>query len=206
MIRTAAILLATGIVATAAHAEIAAYSNFAGLNEVSANFFMAPQSPERLGFVFEAQASGRISSIVVPLNLQNRPGQSASFEIYAVDASGIPTTLIASGSQAINDDAGVPGALLYNLIPDSPGESLQAGQAYALTMAIDGPDSTRAWNAALGNFQGLILNGNALGEWTTQTSSQFGGLPAAQIFVVPAPAAATLLALAAPILTRRRRA
>jgi hypothetical protein len=202
MIRTALLLAAA---ATTAHADIAAYSNFTDLPDVSGAFYPMPQSPDRLGFTFQAQASGQITSIVVPLGMPTQSGQLAFFEVYAVDAAGIPTTLIASGSQSVNGSS-VFAPATYAFTPNAATNgALQAGQTYALTLAIDGPDSLRGWHAAPDNLQGTYLTRVGDGDWMIQPTTPAVGLPGAQIFVVPAPAGVTLLALATTMLTRRQR-
>lgn len=185
-----------------AHANIATYSNWDTLETLPSTFYAVRNDGRPVGLTFEAAVTGEITSISVPMVIPLPAGRTrfVGFEVWTLDENGAPATSIALGFGFLAATGNYNPAR-YDMDVLSTA-LLQAGQTYALTLISSGFGVQ--WTSSPMEPQGSVVSLDANGEWKVRPASEANSMPAAQIFVVPAPGALALLALAA-LPTRRRR-
>lgn len=196
-------ITAVAACACSAHANIATYSNWDNLETLPSTFYAVRNDGRPVGLTFQAAVTGEITSISVPLILPISAGLTrfVGFEVWTLDQNGAPGTSIALGGGFLTS-AGQNTPARFDISAQSPA-LLQAGQTYALTLISTGL-SGAFWLTSPMEPQGSVVSLDANGQWQVRPAAEAGAMPAAQIFVVPAPGALALLALAA-LPTRRRR-
>lgn len=199
LIRAAAI---AACASTAAHADIVTYSNWNTLDDVSGTMFQLFNAPARSGIVFEAATSGDVSSVAVPLAIIGSVQRTVTAEIWTVDEHFIPQTVIATGSQTIS---GLPDFASFRVDIDFMFQAaIEAGQMYALALHVNGSSTGVHWHGSTLDPQGMVTARLPGDIWRVKSVAEAGGMPAAQIFVTPAPGTLALFGLAGLAARRRR--
>jgi hypothetical protein len=157
-------------------------------------YSLLPQANGSFGFVFEANASGRVEEITLGV----RGNGNFRAELFAVDAGSLPDVSLGSWSGiAATTLSGF--ANLPRIIP-LDGPILQSGSSYAIVIHSESPNTLGWYFArAYGTYKLPLVEFDAQGNWmaTTLDAGAFR-------IIVPAPSALVAIGLCG-LLTRRRR-
>lgn len=197
MIRWTIIAVGVGSVASAVHgAEIAADTFAPGDSYLGTIFYgLLPAPNASFGFVFEAEASGKVEEITLAV----RGNGNFRAELFTIGGDLLPDASLGSWSAAATSGAPFNYSNLPHIMPVD-GPALHAGQSYALVIHSEAT-STLAWcfGRPVGTSKLPLVEFDAAGDWvaTTKDSSAFR-------VIVPAPSALMVIG-ACGLMARRRR-
>lgn len=180
---------------------VPAYSNWDGMDDVGSSVFQVHDAPRRVGLTFESGRTGELASVSVVLSMFGSAPRGVAAEVWTLDASGLPSSVIALGLQTVAGTTGIS-TQSFDLGFQATG-TIDAGQSYAIVL-FNSSGPSFDWNTTTVPSQGNIVSMLPNGQWKSTPAADAGGTPTVRINVVPAPGGLALLAVFAAASRRRR--
>lgn len=180
---------------------VPAYSNWDGMDDVGSSVFQVHEAPRRVGLTFESERTGELVSASVALSMSGFAPRGVGVEVWTLDASGLPSAVIALGLNTVAGSGGVS-TQSFDLAFQATA-TLHAGQSYAVVL-FNSSGPSFDWSTTTTLPQGDIVSMLPNGEWKSTPSADAGGMPAVRINVVPAPGGLAFFTVLGAALRRRR--
>ena len=180
---------------------VPAYSNWDGMDDVGSSVFQVHEAPRRVGLTFESERTGELVSASVALSMSGFAPRGVGVEVWTLDASGLPSAVIALGLNTVAGSGGVS-AQSFDLAFQATA-TLHAGQSYAVVL-FDSSGPSFGWNTTTVPSEGNVVSMLANGEWKSRTTADAGGTPTLRVNVVPAPGGLAFFTVLGAASRRRR--